>query len=186
MQITEKIKLYRPLGWWHVTQKFGQNDVPFYKKMGMLGHNGIDLMANDTWIVRASHDGTVMSTGHDNSGGLGVVIATDKMYNHHGIPVYFKSIYWHLKENTIMVKVGQKVTVGTALAYADNTGQSTGTHLHFGLKPIYHGEDGWTWYNYEQDNGYLGAVDPMEYMQPERAYDMLPFIKKALGSVGLA
>lgn len=182
--ITDKLKLYRPLGWWKLTQNFGENAVPFYKDMGMIGHNGIDLAAHDDWVVRSAHDGTIMSAGHDNSGGLGVVVATDKMYNHHGIPVYFKTIYWHLKEGTIKVKVGQKVTVGTALALADNTGMSTGTHLHFGLKPMYRGEDGWTWYNYEPNNGYLGAIDPMEYMQKERAYDQLSLVKKAFGMVG--
>lgn len=169
--VTQKLKLYRPLYRWNLTQKFGENSIPLYKQMGMLGHNGIDLYAQDDWVVRSSHAGTVVEAGHDNSGGLGVVIATDEMYNHHGIPVYFKTIYWHLKEGSIKVKVGQKVNIGDALALADNTGMSYGTHLHFGLKPIYHGEDGWTWYNLDPDNGYFGAIDPMEYMSDEFAYN---------------
>mgnify|MGYP001563239806 CR=1 FL=1 len=168
--ITEKIKLYRPVFKWIVTQRFGENALPLYKQLGMLGHNGIDVMAQNDWLVRSAHAGTVTQAGYDNSGGLGIVVTTDKMYNHHGIPTYFKTIYWHLKEGSLKIKVGDKVDIGTALALADNTGYSTGTHLHFGLKPVYKGEDGWSWYNLDPDNGYLGAIDPTEYLAEDFAY----------------
>lgn len=42
------------------------------------------------------------------------------------------AIYGHMSETS--VRVGEKVEVGELLGYAGNTGFSTGSHLHFGLK----------------------------------------------------
>ena len=56
---------------------------------------------------------------------------------------------------------------------ADNTGCSTGAHLHFGLKPIAQGENDWTWTNSEQTNGYFGAIDPAPYFVGISAYEFI-------------
>ena len=56
-----------------------------------------------------------------------------------------------------------KVNNGDLIGYADNTGASTGSHLHYGLKPVAKGEGWGTYYNLEQKNGYNGAVDPQPY-----------------------
>ena len=64
------------------------------------------------------------------------------------IKAHAKTIYWHLIKE-IPVKVGQKVQAGDVVGYADNTGFSTGDHLHFGLKPQEKGENDWTWVNIE-------------------------------------
>ena len=89
------------------------------------------------------------------------------------IKCYAKSIYWHLKPNTFAVKAGQKVKTGDILARADNTGLSTGTHLHWGLKPVYKGEEDWNWWNVEQENGYKGSIDPAPYLNGIYAEDKL-------------
>ncbi len=147
-----------------VAQKFGENKVPLYAKLGMKGHNGWDIDAgSSTFPVYASHDGIVTYTGIDSSEGYGVVLRTSDQYDYNGQSAYFKTIYWHLDKNGIKVKVGQKVKIGDLLAIGDNTGASTGAHLHFGLKPIAKGENDWTWYNLEQKNGYFGALDPGPY-----------------------
>lgn len=43
----------------------------------------------------------------------------------------FTSWYFHLTPNSVRVNVGDKVEAGTVIALSDNTGRSTGAHLHF-------------------------------------------------------
>lgn len=79
------------------------------------------------------------------------------------IKAYAKSISWHLKKDSLTVTGSQQVLKGDKIGEADNTGASTGSHLHFGLKPIAKGENDWTWYNTESSNLYNGAIDPLPY-----------------------
>jgi len=159
-----KLRLYYPITPWIVTQSFGENLNSFYQSIGLKGHNGIDLRAADRQLIRAAHDGTVTFTGEDGSGGLGVVIRTDEQFDYNGSQSYFKTVYWHIAKGGFLVKAGQKVYAGDPIALADNTGYSTGTHLHFSLKPVYQGEKEWEWWNIEQDNGYKGSIDPEPYL----------------------
>lgn len=160
-----KLELWFPVrdanGKYTITQHFGENLIPLYAQLGLKGHNGIDAICEDRALVRAAHDG-IAYTGKDSREGLGVVIITKDQREYNGSTVFFKSIYWHLL--AWAVKDGQEVKVGDVIGYADNTGASTATHLHFGLKPVAkEGELPWMWYNLEQDNGYMGAIDPAPY-----------------------
>lgn len=159
-----KLSLWYPVKPWIISQPFGVNGE-WYRKNGIdiANHNGIDIPCDDGQGVYASHEGTVVQAGYDNKGGLGVTVQSNNKYEYKGKEVYFKTLYWHLKSGTVKVKVGQKVGAGTLLAGADNTGFSTGTHLHFGLKPVIAGKKYGEWYNVEQDNGYGGAIDPKPY-----------------------
>lgn len=168
-----KFTIGKPLKVFSITQPFGANYNTFYKELGMLGHNGLDLVAPDSTEVYATHDGRVTFTGYDGSGGLGIVIRTEEKFDYYQPkdgkfkPAYFKTIYWHLKKDSIVVTGGDKVKKGQLIALADNTGMSTGSHLHFGLKPMERGEASWAWYNTEHDNGYWGAVDPVDYFEKD-------------------
>jgi murein DD-endopeptidase MepM/ murein hydrolase activator NlpD len=43
----------------------------------------------------------------------------------------FTSWYFHIQQNGVLVNVGDVVTQGQAIALSDNTGNSSGAHLHF-------------------------------------------------------
>lgn len=160
-----KLQLSYPLNLpFHISQKFGENLNPLYVKLGMKGHNGYDLVAKDGTPVYAAHDGEVTYAGLDGSNGVLVVIKTNEQYDYQEGQSYFKTMYGHLKTGSIKVTVTQKVRKGEQIAEADNTGASTGSHLHWGLKPIAKGEQDWIWWNVEQENGYNGAIDPTPYM----------------------
>lgn len=167
-----KFELKFPITPVFFNQKFGENANPLYAKEGLPGHNGIDFRASHGQPVFASHDG-LASFQVDNSGGHGVVIVTDQQFDYLDTQSYFKTIYWHLcdglKEPKYQSPIADKtgfvpVKCGDLIGYADNTGASSGDHLHFGLKPVAKGEDWGIWFNVEQKNGYLGAIDPMPYL----------------------
>lgn len=159
-----KLKLQYPVDPFYITQRFGDNAVETYRNLGLVGHNGIDLRAEDGHEVLAAHDGVITFTGEDGSGGLGVVIRTIEEFEYKDGQAFYKTIYWHLKKNSFKVKPGDIVKAGQVIALADNTGMSTGSHLHFGLKPMFQGEQDWSWGNAEQNNGYGGAIDPEPYL----------------------
>lgn len=150
-----------------LTQGFGfANTAPSmlekYKAMGISAHNGLDYWTPDGMPVYATHDGRVIFAGYDGAGGLGIVIRTTEEFELDGRTSLAKTIYWHLKKGSLLVTGGQDVKVGQQIGEADNTGFSTGSHLHFGLKPIAKGENDWTYINLNEE-GYNGAIDPTPY-----------------------
>lgn len=191
--MTTKLKLFNPLERCIVTQGFGFTNtdpdmLAKYRAMGLSAHNGIDYWASDGTPVYASHDGTVIFAGYDGAGGLGVVIRTNEEFELDGRTSLAKTIYWHLKKGSILVTGGQQVVRGQQIGEADNTGFSTGAHLHYGLKPIAKGENDWTYINLNQE-GYNGAIDPTPYIVKfqnemkfgDRGYDvrdLQDFLKK--------
>jgi hypothetical protein len=122
---------------------FGENP-DFYKKWGFPGHNGIDYgIPNGTQIICAAA-GTVNQVSFEN-GGYGNYV---KIAHVDGTKAYY-TYYAHLA--SAAVTAGQKVKAGQLIGYSNNTGASTGPHLHFGLKI-----DG-------ENPAYKGYVDPMPY-----------------------
>lgn len=170
-----KFDLYYPVKLYKVNQNFGENANPFYASLGMKGHNGIDIFAQTGTIVRAAHDGTVAYAGGDQKAGIGVTIVTDKEYEYNGGLALFKTIYWHLL--SVNVKYGQKVMAGEVIGYADNTGMSTGSHLHFGLKACTRQGD-FVLENLNTNNGFDGAIDPALYWNKIYAEDIMGIVAK--------
>ena len=165
-----RLQLYFPLQKpYFITQFFGPSQLPIYKQLGMLGHNGLDCASPRGKPVLASHDGQVVYAGQDGNEGYGVVIRTLTTFEYNGQEMFFKTLYWHLLAN-IPVRVGQRVRIGDIVGYADSTGLSTGDHLHFGLKPQYQGANEWTWFNAEQNNGYFGGIDPEPYLIKDKRF----------------
>lgn len=161
-----KLTFCYPLKPYTITQKFGEcsgGTCATYHGMGLKGHNGIDSVAATGTIVRAAHDGVVTFAGEDGSGGYGIVLRTNTQFDYNTGQAYYKTIYWHLLPSGIKVHAGQQVKAGDIIALSDNTGISTGPHLHFGCKPVYPGESGEDWNNAEQENGFKGAIDPAPF-----------------------
>ena len=137
------IKLIFPVGG-PITQYFGENP-DIYKKWGYAGHNGVDFgIPNGTPIIAAA-DGTVEKVGFED-GGYGNFV---KIAHTDGVTKFY-TYYAHLQSTS--VSNGQKVTAGTVVGLSNNTGASTGPHLHFGIKI-----DG-------QNPPYKGYLDPMPYL----------------------
>lgn len=145
----ESIKYFWPLDKIFVTQHFAENPAR-YAKYGMKGHNGIDLRTRflDTPLghryVTAAADGVVLeantnpkASGYGNYVRLGHADGSQTIYGHFAKPYVVK---------------GQHVKAGDRIGLSDNTGDSTGPHVHFGIRPA----------NWQQlyGNGYLGYVDP--------------------------
>ncbi len=173
----EKLELWYPLdGAVIINQAFGvKSDYYRLNGIDIIGHNGIDFYALHGDVVRAAHDGEVVYSGIDNKEGCGVVIRTLDPVSYNGGSAYMKTIYWHLVKN-VPVRVGQRVHIGDIIGYADNTGLSTGDHLHFGLKPQAPGELAESYFNIEQKNGYAGAIDPMLYFNHFHAGDSVKVV----------
>jgi len=130
-----------------ITQEWGVNEQ-IYKRFGFKGHNGIDLrlhQGNNTPIF-APHDGIVKERRNDEDGyGLYLKIENDKE----------GSILGHL--NHFEVNTNKHVKEGDLVAFGDNTGWSTGIHLH------------WGYYRFPRDkkNGYGGTIDPSKFIKKE-------------------
>lgn len=162
----KKLELFIPLK--TTTQIFGVNPQ-LYVQFGIKAHNGVDYALESDRKIFATHDGEVVYAGIDNNEGKGIVIRTIEQFEYNGGSAYFKTIYWHLE--SFNVKIGDKVKAGDFIGIGDNTGFSTGNHLHFGLKPQALNENNWTWWNIEQNNGYAGAINPYPYFNGYYARD---------------
>lgn len=140
----------------YITQKWGVNKDR-YKRFNFLGHNGIDLRLFNTHgnkastaLVFAPHDGIIRERRFD-ADGYGNYLKIES--NEHG------SILGHLKE--FKVNVNKNVKEGDLVAIADNTGWSTGSHLH------------WGYYKQPRDrqNGYGGTINPIPHIKPNGIID---------------
>jgi murein DD-endopeptidase MepM/ murein hydrolase activator NlpD len=127
-----------------LSQRFGANPAA-YKKFGIKGHDGIDFASPRGREVRACDSGSV-AYSKDDPKGYGQVVKLKHAWG--------ESVYAHLQK--CLVQSG-KVRLGQVIGTVDSTGNSTGNHLHFGIRrnPI------------NNNNGYFGWIDPLPYMEEE-------------------
>ena len=85
------------------------------------GHPGLDIDGDYTDAIYAVDDGTVVSSGWNNSG-YGNMVLID-----HGNGMVTR--YGH--GSKVYVATGQQVKKGDVIAMVGTTGRSTGSHLHF-------------------------------------------------------
>ena len=85
-------------------------------------HNGLDIAAPLGSPVLSWWHGTVIETIHDQSCGIGVVIASGD-YHH---------IYCHLRRQRM--RRDQWVNAGQVIGQVGLTGRTSGAHLHWGIR----------------------------------------------------
>jgi murein DD-endopeptidase MepM/ murein hydrolase activator NlpD len=106
-------------GW--VTSRFGSRLSPF---SGIIKpHEGLDIAAQTGTPVVATADGVVVKAGFGTGYGNMVEL-------HHGYGM--KTLYAH--NSRLNVKAGQRVRRGEVIAYAGDSGSSTGPHLHYEVR----------------------------------------------------
>ncbi len=98
-----------------------------YRNTGIRGastnHMGIDITCSYGATICAADGGTVESAGWWGAGGYTVVI------NHgNGLKT------WYEHNSSLLVRAGQKVYKGQAIARAGRTGVASGVHCHFGVQ----------------------------------------------------
>lgn len=121
-----ELSLLRPVQGGRVSQWFGGNPA-MYARFGLPGHNGIDYAVPVGTPVVAAHFGYLTIMPVDPSGyGLVVKVLYENMEPH------FYTLYGHL--SALAYSKDRFVEPGTVIAYSGNTGNSTGPHLHFGLR----------------------------------------------------
>lgn len=111
----------------YVTQEFGCTGFPLEPRRGSCAHfhAGIDVANAPGTPIRAPDDGVVAFVGwnpYDGSDPSFLVVI-----GHSG---GFETSYGHL-ESRYAVRAGQFVRRGQVIGYMGNTGNSTGTHLHW-------------------------------------------------------
>jgi murein DD-endopeptidase MepM/ murein hydrolase activator NlpD len=88
-------------------------------------HEGVDLASSCGAYIFATHAGTVAYAGV--YGGYGNYVRIN-----HGDSI--ATAYGHIMDGGTLVRVGQQVSAGEAIAHVGSTGHSTGCHLHYEVR----------------------------------------------------
>ncbi|HCS73065.1 MAG TPA: hypothetical protein DIW17_04230 [Clostridiales bacterium] len=104
-----------------ITSYYGKRRAP--TRRASTNHKGIDIANSKGTRIYAAESGKVTAVGR--AGGYGKRVVID-----HGSRV--TTLYAHL--STIKVSKGQSVSRGQLIGYMGNTGNSTGSHLHFEVR----------------------------------------------------
>lgn len=104
-----------------LSSPFGMRIHPITKEKKF--HNGVDIGIPTGTDIFSISKGEVKNVYTNEKGGKQIIILHSNGW---------KSGYAHL--NKIFVHIGDKVLKGGKIAESGNTGQSTGSHLHFTLR----------------------------------------------------
>lgn len=160
-----KILLY-PVKRVHVTQPFGVNPA-FYRPM--RGHNGIDYRTVFPGITpKGNVHVTPMAPGKVIQVGDQDIYRNGKLVERYGYGRFVRlehsdgaqSVYAHLKE--WYVKLGDFVGTNTIIGLTNNTGRSTGSHLHVAYRPP-------NWMRI-YNNGFYGYIDFKSMLRPKPGF----------------
>lgn len=133
-----------PEGTYHVGSPFGYRIHPIFHTRRL--HGGQDLGAPLNTPIMAIADGKVRAAGR--SAGFGNWIVID----HNIDGKKYSSVYGHMYDNGVLVKVGDTVTKGQKIGKVGSNGWSTGPHLHIEI-----------WESGRLDGGH--RIDPMAFLK---------------------
>jgi murein DD-endopeptidase MepM/ murein hydrolase activator NlpD len=122
-----KLELFYPVKPLITTQAFGIFN-PAYKQFDFSYHNGWDYATTHGQIAYAMCDGIVTDVGENGGAGKYVRYKTAEAVEAEGALEVVEFMYMHAEKQ--LVKKGQYVKAGDPLIVCDNTGFSTGPHLH--------------------------------------------------------
>lgn len=162
----------------HFTQKFGQNQTflqdtviggilykagtSFYGQWNMKGHNGIDIGYNTGCPVVAPCRLWVTYLQDSSGYGRNVWAETEsKQIN--GDWYKLEMCFGHNRD--FNCQPYSWYDIGSILSYGDSTGFSTGSHCHWGIRPLVKKSGSTVWEQMFPDNGYLGWVDPEQFLK---------------------
>lgn len=145
-----------------VTQVFGVNGDYYsrYKVDGvpLKGHNGIDFATPNGTAICAVAAGRVVEAADEGSAGYGKYVKLSHAWG--------ESLYAHLSQH--LCDVGDIVLAGETIGLSGNTGNSTGPHLHYGMRvQPFNRRDGWG-----------GYTDPAAYLLNTQPAPTQPTDKK--------
>jgi len=148
-------QLLYPIDRVYITQHFGERPN-VYSAFGMKGHNGTDFRTRfiDSPLghryITACYEGYVLETRSDSGYGVFVRLKHDDGS---------QTVYAHLKKS--YVSVNERVSSGQRIGLSNNTGFSSGPHLHLGYRPP----------NWDYNNGFKGYIDPFPLLRKELIED---------------
>ncbi|MGW6774169.1 M23 family metallopeptidase, partial [Streptomyces sp. NPDC055037] len=113
----ERPKFVLPVSQHGLSARYGQAGVNW-----MSIHTGIDFPVSYGTPVMAATDGTVRTQYNSAYGNMAIVTAPDGTET------------WYCHLSTTKIRSGS-VKAGDVIAYSGNSGNSTGPHLHFEVRP---------------------------------------------------
>lgn len=136
-----------------VTSPMGMRIHPVTKEK--KHHNGTDIWSpHEPCWIEAPYDGKVLEAKKSTAPGGGFGNYVKLLHNING--KWYTTLYAHMGDGTIKVKIGQKIEAGTPLGKMASTGMSTGKHLHWELKE---GKD------HAWNNTGKGYIEPIEFFK---------------------
>ncbi|WP_438348884.1 murein hydrolase activator EnvC family protein [Paenibacillus sp. FA6] len=116
--------LMMPVGNARISSGYGKRTHPVTGVLGKM-HNGVDFAVPQGTTIHAAESGTIILAEWYSGYGNAVIVD-------HGGGMW--TLYGHIRQGGISVKVGDRVSRGQKIAESGNTGQSTGPHLHFEVR----------------------------------------------------
>lgn len=155
--------IFRPIEPFELTQGFGENPAS-YAKFGLKGHNGWDLRTKLPDTPQGHRD--ILSSWLSEFYRVGV--DPQGYGNFFEVVVKLKSIWKLTYAHCLSIQTFKTRGEGESMAISDNTGNSTGAHLHLTVKriKIVNGVHE----TQDNNNGFFGAVDPQQFFDEVRSW----------------